>query len=123
MIDEIESSLHSRLVPRIIELFRNPESNPSGAQILFTTHDTSLLGTSLGISVLRRDEVWFMEKNRHGESQILSLSDFKPRKEENRERQYLGGSYGAVPAVFVDSLVEVLRDHFKGDVEGANPSS
>jgi uncharacterized protein len=114
-IDEVESSLHSRLVPRIIELFREKDSNPHGAQLIFTTHDTSLLGTSLGEPVLRRDEVWFVDKDSSGESHLVPLSDFKPRKDgENRERQYLGGAYGAVPAVFVDSFVEAVRGHVQG---------
>jgi hypothetical protein len=105
MTDEIDASLHPRLTARLIELFRSPETNSRGAQLLFTTHDATLLGTSLGGEVLERDEIWMVDKS-DGVSSLYPLSDFHPRKGENRERRYLGGSYGAVPAVFADSLVE-----------------
>lgn len=107
--DEIDASLHPRLTARLIELFRSSATNPNGAQLLFTTHDATLLGTSLGEEILHRDEIWFVEK-RDGTSRLYPLSDFHPRKGENRERRYLAGSYGGVPAVFTDSLVDsVLR--------------
>lgn len=103
--DEIDASLHPRLTARLIELFHSPDTNPRGAQLLFTTHDATLLGTSLGEEVLRRDEIWFVEKQ-DGASRLYPLSDFHPRTGENRERRYLAGSYGAVPAIFENSLVE-----------------
>jgi hypothetical protein len=108
-VDEIDSSLHPRLTARLIELFRDPEANPAGAQLIFTTHDATLLGTSFGEEILRRDEIWFVEK-RDGASSLYPLTDFHPRQGENRERRYLGGSYGAVPAVFSDSFVEGLKE-------------
>lgn len=105
--DEIDASLHPRLTARLVELFRNGETNPRGAQLLFTTHDATLLGTSLGEDVLKRDEIWFIEK-KDGASNLYPLSDFHPRIGENRERRYLAGSYGAVPVIFPDSLVDAL---------------
>ena len=107
-VDEIDTSLHPRLVARVIELFRSPETNVGGGQLLFTTHDATLLGTSLGVETLKRDEIWFVEKAEDGATSLFPLSDFKPRKGENTERRYLGGSYGAVPAVFSESLVRQL---------------
>jgi len=98
-VDEIDSSLHPRLTARLIELFRHPETNPRRAQLIFTTHDATLLGTSFGEDILERDEVWFVEKGADGATRLFPLSDFRPRKEDNRERRYLGGSYGAVPDV------------------------
>jgi hypothetical protein len=98
-VDEIDASLHPRLTARLIELFQSPETNPSGAQLLFTTHDATLLGTSFGQDILTRDEVWFVEKDKDGATKLFPLTDFHPRKEENTERRYLGGSYGAVPDV------------------------
>jgi len=98
-VDEIDSSLHPRLTARLIELFRHSETNPRGAQLIFTTHDATLLGTSFGEDILERDEVWFVEKGGDGATKLYPLSDFRPRKEDNRERRYLGGSYGAVPDV------------------------
>lgn len=109
VVDEIDMSLHPRLTARLIELFRDARANPHQAQLLFTTHDVSLLGTSFGEEILRRDEIWFVEK-REGATTLYPLTDFHPRQEENRERRYLGGSYGAVPAVFSDSLVDGLLD-------------
>jgi AAA15 family ATPase/GTPase len=69
-----------------------------------------LLGTSFGVETLQRDEIWFVEKAADGASSLFALSDFKPRKGENTERRYLGGSYGAVPAVFSESLVHELLE-------------
>jgi hypothetical protein len=107
VIDELGTSLHPRLLARIIELFRDEQVNPHHAQLVFATHDATLLGTSFGEEILRRDEIWFTEK-RQGATTLYPLTDFHPRKEENRERRYLGGSYGGVPAVFSDTLVEQL---------------
>lgn len=114
VLDEIDASLHPLLTARLVELFRHRETNAHGAQLLFTTHDATLLGTSSGEDLLRRDEIWFAEK-RDGASSLYPLSDFHPRKGENRERRYLLGSYGAVPAIFEDSVVDSLlaarREH------------
>jgi hypothetical protein len=107
VIDELGTSLHPRLLARLIELFRDEQTNPDQAQLIFATHDATLLGTSFGEEVLRRDEIWFTEKH-HGATTLYPLTDFHPRKEDNRERRYLGGSYGGVPAVFSDTLVEQL---------------
>lgn len=107
VVDELDTSLHPRLVARLIELFRDEQTNPRHAQLVFATHDVTLLGTSFGEELLRRDEIWFTEKE-NGATTLYPLTDFHPRKEDNRERRYLGGSYGAVPAVFSDTLVETL---------------
>ncbi|WP_405949551.1 ATP-binding protein [Streptomyces prunicolor] len=97
VVDEIDSSLHPRLTAHLIKLFQDEATNPQGAQLLLTTHDASLLGRSGGEDILKRDQVWFVEKDGYGETTLYPLSDFKPRQEESRERRYLGGSYGAVP--------------------------
>lgn len=98
-IDELDASLHSYLSAEIIRLFREPATNPHGAQLIFTSHDATLLGRIQGDEVLKRDHIWFVEKNEEGATELYPLSDFKPRKEENRERRYLAGRYGAVPNV------------------------
>ncbi len=92
-IDEIDRSLHPLLVRELIKLFQNPQSNPNGAQLLFNTHDTSLLGTGM----LRRDQIWFLEKDQVGASHIYPLLEYSPRKDESLEKGYLQGRYGAVP--------------------------
>jgi AAA15 family ATPase/GTPase len=97
VIDELESSLHPLLAMKIVQLFNSPETNPRNAQLVFSTHDSNLLGTTLGEPVLRRDEVWFTEKNQDGATELYPLTDFKPRNVENLERGYLQGRYGAIP--------------------------
>lgn len=99
VIDEIDTSLHPHLTAHLIGMFQSAQTNPRGSQLIFTTHDASLLGTTFGEEVLARDQIWFVEKAPGGSSTLYPLTDFHPRKEENRERRYLGGSYGAVPLV------------------------
>lgn len=97
LVDELEASLHPTLAQEIVRQFNDPERNPHHSQLIFTTHDTNLLGTTLGESVLRRDQVWLTEKDDEGATKLYPLTDFKPRKAENMERGYLQGRYGAVP--------------------------
>lgn len=117
VVDEIDTSLHPRLTARLIALFQDSETNPNGAQLIFTTHDTTLLSPTLGEEVLRRDQVWFTEKDERGATTLYPLSDFKPRKGENTERRYLGGSYGAVPRLFPDDFVAAVRESRAADGE------
>lgn len=110
VVDELDASLHPLLTAHIIELFRAADINPLGAQLLFTTHDAVLLGSIDGRDVLKRDEVWFAEKDDEGASAIYSLAEFKPRKfGENRARRYLNGSYGAVPDLSAELFAAALR--------------
>lgn len=96
IIDELDKSLHPFLVHYIVEMFNDPEINSNGAQLIFNTHDTNLLD----LNILRRDQIWFTEKNNdNGESDLYSLSDFSVRKSENVEKGYMLGRYGAVPFI------------------------
>ena len=94
VIDELDTSLHTLLVRELVRLFHRPDVNTCGAQLIFTTHDTSLLDAP---NLFRRDQVWFVEKDRDQASALVSLSEFSPRKNEALERGYLMGRYGAVP--------------------------
>jgi uncharacterized protein len=94
VVDELDTSLHTLLVRELVQLFHRPEINTGGAQLIFTTHDTSLLDAP---DMFRRDQVWFVEKDRDQASDLTSLSDFSPRKNEALERGYLMGRYGGVP--------------------------
>lgn len=94
VIDELDTSLHTLLVRRLVQLFHSPEINTGGAQLIFTTHDTSLLDAP---DLFRRDQIWFVEKNGNQASSLVSLSEFSPRKKEALERGYLVGRYGGVP--------------------------
>ena len=93
VIDELDRSLHPLLVRQIVETFHNPVLNQRCAQLLFSTHDTSLLDHEL----LRRDQIWLTEKRRDQSSSLVPLIDFSPRKNEALERGYLSGRYGGVP--------------------------
>lgn len=116
IIDEIDASLHPRITTHLVRLFQDPSTNPHGAQLILTTHDASLLGRSGGEDILKRDQVWFVEKNGYGETTLFPLSDFKPRQEENRERRYLGGSYGAVPFLSDERFAAAVAG--RGGAEG-----
>lgn len=107
LVDELEDSLHPLLGLAIVNMFNSPELNPHNAQLLFTTHDTNLLGTALGEPVFRRDQVWFTEKDQSGATTLYPLTDYKPRKAENLERGYLQGRYGAIP--FLGNLNKIME--------------
>ena len=92
-VDELDASLHPLLVRYLVELFHNPQINPKGAQLIFNTHDTTLMDCCL----FRRDQIWFVEKDRLGCSHLYPLLDYSPRKDEALAKGYLLGRYGAIP--------------------------
>lgn len=92
-VDELDASLHPMLALEIVRLFRNFANRDAPAQLIFNTHDVNLLDQSL----LRRDEIWFTEKDEEGATHLYSLEDFTPRRQENLKRGYLQGRYGALP--------------------------
>ena len=100
-IDELNARLHPLLVRNFLLTFLNPKINTKHAQLIFTTHDTWQLSNQL----LRRDEVWFTEKDEQGISKLYSLADFvdesgaRIRKDESYEKNYLIGKYGAIPTL------------------------
>lgn len=96
VIDELDTSLHTLLVRELVRLFHNPAINRAHAQLVFTTHDTSLLNAP---SLLRRDQVWLTEKDRDQATALIGLYEYSPRKNEALERGYLVGRYGGVPLV------------------------
>ena len=109
-VDELNARLHPLLVRGFLITFLNPETNPNHAQLVFTTHDSWQLSNNL----LRRDEIWFTEKEQSGVSTLYSLADFvdedgtKIRKDESYEKNYLLGKYGAIPTL-------KYFDMFKGE--------
>jgi hypothetical protein len=106
-VDELDASLHPLLALKVVSLFNDPKLNPRGAQIIFTTHDTNLLDKAS----LRRDQIWFTEKDAEGSTHLYPLTDFKPRKNENLEHGYLQGRYGAVPFIgSTDFLADIHQD-------------
>jgi uncharacterized protein len=97
VVDELDCSMHPLLSRKLIELFQSPQVNTKDAQLIFATHDSSVMDPEL----FRRDQIWLVEKNRAGASQLRSLYDFdtkdRPRNTEAFERNYLAGRYGGVP--------------------------
>lgn len=97
VVDEIHG-LHPLLLREIITLFQLRHANPNGAQLLFTSHDTVLLGNWAGMGfTLDRDQIWFTEKNNDGATQLYALIEFSPRETDNVEKMYLQGRLGATP--------------------------
>lgn len=94
-IDELDTSIHPKMVCELLRLVFSAESNRGGAQILFTTHNPLLLDPTL----LRRDQVWFTEKDKEGKSHLYPLTDFQPRKDESWARGYMAGRYGGIPYI------------------------
>lgn len=104
VLDELHEHLHPALVRFLVNRFHDPQANANGAQLIFTTHDTSILNQD----VFRRDQIWFCERNARQEISVIPLMDFRPRRGvENLERSYLGGRYGAVPVIRSPDAVTV----------------
>ncbi|MFF3852976.1 ATP/GTP-binding protein [Micromonospora sp. NPDC002575] len=103
LFDELDASLHPTLSAEVIRLFSDPATNPSGAQLVFSSHDTSLLNH------LNRDEVWLTEKGEDGSTRLGALAEFageRVRRSQNLEKAYLHGRFGALPEV---DRTDVLR--------------
>ncbi len=92
-VDELDTNLHPLLIRFLLNLFHNPETNRKNAQLIFTTHDTAVLDQTY----IRRDQVWFVEKDAENATRLYPLSDYKPRKGEAIQKGYLYGRYGALP--------------------------
>lgn len=108
-VDELEASLHPLLASELVRLFNDPSTNPNGAQLIFNTHDVTLLDSA----GLRRDQIWFTEKRQDGSSHLYPLTDFKPRPTEKLQSGYLQGRFGAIPFVSSKNLLAKL-EHANG---------
>ncbi|MEA2017389.1 MAG: ATP-binding protein [Campylobacterota bacterium] len=94
IIDELDASLHPLLTKHLVKLFHNEKINTKNAQLVFATHDTNMLTPH----IFRRDQVWLTEKDKFGATDIYSLAQLKDViKNENFEKQYIQGKYGAIP--------------------------
>ena len=101
--DELDSSLHQKLLEMIIKGFTDPSINQHGAQLIFTIHNTNIIEHMDDLS-LDTKSIWFMEKNQNGESSLFSLVDFPNHADANYERRYLSGRYGALPFLSPSTL-------------------
>jgi len=95
VVDELDNSFHPHLVRYLLKLIHSKEGNKKNGQLIFSTHDTSVLDAK----ILRRDQIWFMEKDGEKATQLYPLTDFHPRKKEALEKGYLQGRYGALPYI------------------------
>lgn len=101
VVDELDAKMHPLISQYIIRLFNNSESNPNNAQLIFSTHDTHLLSSKL----LRRDQIWFTEKDNKEQTDLYCLTDIVlsdgsvPRNDTNYEKNYIAGRYGAIPYI------------------------
>lgn len=103
-VDELDTSLHPYLTKMIVMLFQSEKTNPKNAQLIFTTHDVTLLDRDL----IRRDQIWITEKDKRGISELFSLQDFDGLREETPfEKWYLAGKFGGLPQIkSIESLFE-----------------
>ena len=101
LVDELERELHPLLVNFILAKFQSKASNPNGAQIVFTTHNTELMTLEL----LRKDQLYFVDKNdKDGTSELYSISELSTRTTENIRKGYLVGKYGATPDLEIEEV-------------------
>lgn len=102
VIDEMDTKLHHDISGWFVSLFHDPEQNRKGAQLIFNTHDMQLLD----LSKLRRDQVWFVEKDAEcGSSSLYSLAEFRERKDRDILKAYAQGRYGAVPFISSEKVL------------------
>ena len=93
IIDELDARFHPIITQAIVQAFHDKDINTKNAQLIFATHDTNLLDNKF----LRRDQIWFTEKNKYGASDLYSLVDFKVRNDASFEKDYISGKYGGIP--------------------------
>ena len=97
LVDELDASMHPLLTRKLIEMFQIKQANKPGSQLIFSTHASEIMDPEL----FRRDQIWIVEKNKAGASELYSLYDFdptdRPRNTEKFQRNYLAGRYGGVP--------------------------
>jgi AAA15 family ATPase/GTPase len=103
IVDELDTSLHPFITKMIVMIFQSETTNPKNAQLIFTTHDVSLLDRDL----IRRDQVWIAEKSKMGTTELYSLQDFDVREDTPFEKWYLAGKFGGLPQIkSIESLFE-----------------
>ena len=101
LADELEKELHPMLVNYIVAKFQSKNTNPNGAQLIFTTHNTELLN----MDILRKDQLYFVDKNRKdGTSELYGISDFSTKTADNIRKGYLAGKYGATPDIEIEEI-------------------
>lgn len=120
LADELDASLHPHLVERLVSLFQDPYTNPRCAQLIFNSHDVTVLGDSEA-RVLERDQIWLTEKDLSGATRLIQLADYRPRRDEALQRRYLQGRYGGVPFFDPEDFARSTRRNRSARDPGLNP--
>ena len=100
-VDEFDARLHSTISKQIVSIFNNSKKNNKNAQLIVASHDTNLLDKEL----LRRDQIWFAEKDIYGASHLNSLLEYRVRNDASFEKDYIAGKYGAIPLLGDSSII------------------
>lgn len=109
LIDELDGSLHPRFAAEIIRLFQDPDVNEKQAQLVFTSHDVTVFGGTAGHRLLDPGQVWLVEKDKAGGSDLFPLTDARPGPEEDLMSSYLAGRFGGIPALSEGQIGRQLR--------------
>ena len=121
LADELDASLHPALVTELIRLFQDARTNPRRAQLIFNSHDPTLLGGTVGERLLGRDQIWFTQKNNEGSTRLRALAELEPRKQEAIGKRYLEGRYGATPILSRQAFAAAVAFESHPDVDGLPP--
>ncbi len=116
LADELDASLHTELATELVNLFQDPITNPRRSQLIFNSHDATLLGDAAGDRLLGRDQIWFTEKLNDGRTRLYPLTDLEPRKLEAIGKRYLDGWYGATPILSRGELASAVAFDSTGDL-------
>ena len=120
LVDELDASLHPHLVQSLVSLFQDPHTNPRCAQLIFNSHDVTVLGDSEARG-LERDQIWLTEKDLSGATKLIQLADYRPRRDEALQRRYLQGRYGGVPFLDPEDFARSTRHNRPARDLGVNP--
>ncbi|WP_101254757.1 AAA family ATPase [Streptomyces barkulensis] len=108
LVDELDASLHPRFAAEVIRVFHDPDANPRGAQLVFTSHDATVLSSPSGERLLEPGQVWLTEKDDAGATELYPLSAVSPGEQEDLMRSYLAGVFGGVPSLMEGQIARRL---------------
>ncbi|MFF2661493.1 ATP/GTP-binding protein [Kitasatospora sp. NPDC058032] len=108
LVDELDASLHPRFAAEVVRLFHDPQANPRGAQLVFTSHDPSVLTTPSGGRLLEPVQVWLTEKDQDGATELYPLTAAAPGADEDLMKSYLVGAFGGVPSLLEGQIARRL---------------
>jgi hypothetical protein len=115
LADELDASLHPTLVAQLVRLFQDSKTNPKRSQLIFNSHDITILGEATGDRLVGRDQIWFTEKENEGATRLFPLTDLDPRKDEAIAKRYLAGRYGATPILSKERFRQIAELITAGD--------